>query len=170
MAMLSLKLSRKVCPLWSPTLTASSHSAISSLLPVLPTHPIPPPPPTPLNPFQPHPFIGAAPTHFMSPLSLTVRHPLPLPYPTLTSAYCPCPPATLTPGFQSRPLGDHAQIWQCVSWQKARHAFMTAISATVWYRLTPLKADGEVEGFRADRRWEGLKRCWKSGGSKMRVI
>ena len=47
---------------------------------------------------------------------------------------------------------------------------MTAISATVWYRLTPLKADGEVEAFRADRRREGLKRCWKSGGSKMRVI
>jgi len=51
-----------------------------------------------------------------------------------------------------------------------RHAFMTAISATVWYRLTPLKADREVEGFRADRRREGLKRCWKSWGSRMRVI
>ena len=50
------------------------------------------------------------------------------------------------------------------------HDFMTAISATVWYRLTPLKADGEVEGFRADRRREGLKRCWKSWGSRMRVI
>ncbi len=42
-----------------------------------------------------------------------------------------------------------------------RHAFMTAISATLWYRLTPLKAGEGVEGYPAHRRREGLRRCWR---------